>query len=132
MKSVLKLIALVFAFIMPMHTAVAQKEGSSKRMEIERLFMHQVGVFSVVIMTPQGEFSFEEIKQIWGVHVVPDVPQEKKMYVEYISFHEGSWGMDGRYSKIVIHIHSVEDINGGGYEVRYGKSHQQVQTTVVK
>lgn len=128
---ILLIAGLLFAFIAPVHSAEAQKEGSSRRVEIERLFMHRAGEFSVAIRTPQGEFTFEKINQMLDVHVVPDVSQEKKMFVEYISFHESFWSRNGRYSRIVIHIHSVEDINGGGYRTG-GKSSVSVQTTVVK
>lgn len=88
---------------------------------VERVFMHQVGDFSVLMRGPNKTLIPKELpcyRSDTGCTLVKDVSAGDSMYVEYKGRSVG--GNGDEYNSIIIHLRAAEDVGGAGY--RYGKS----------
>lgn len=112
---------------------MCQRDASTPRIEtrqqIERVFMHTPGGYSVVV-NDGGEIKVKTFEWAAPIHgggklsVLADVPEGEPMYYTGLQYGEG-----GGYLEVVIHIHSAKDINGAGWDRgKFGRG----QTNVVE
>ena len=147
----------VIALCVCFSKAHAQKGLDSARINIERVFMHEIGEYSVVIrsgnklvtvkaeiaLNPQANAEIEENRTI--VEIMDDISKNENMYITFYKFHLStrnhygslfSTGEMARWEKIVIHIHSVSDIDGAEYRKFHGtlqhRVSRKVTTTVIR
>ena len=78
---------------------------------IVRVFMARIDAYNVLIRTPNGPIV---ARYLWAnssnILIYDDVPAEKPMYaIAKNCGWSGGYGLD-------IHVHSVRDINGSGYQ----------------
>jgi hypothetical protein len=94
--------------------------------------MHEPGSFTLFVASPPGSKMLSELyisSRYTGTtpQYVVDVPTDQSMWLTYT---ENSSFWDGvQTSNIVIHLHGVENVNGGGWN--HGKSGHG-QTEVVQ
>ncbi len=126
-------------------TSLAKAEAVSDfrldRVEIVRLFMHEVGQFSVSLketdITPKrlsyilsnlpstrsSPHHCAFFADTWYIRILADAKSGEGMWIETFSA-----GIDCKF-QAEIHVHSAEDINGAGWD--HGK-HGSGMTTVVE
>ncbi len=97
------------------------------KVNIERVFMHQAGQYSVLVQEDGKLHS----RQLGWAEVYTDVEMGAPMY--YDAIHLFQKDRQDHLEKVKIHIHSAADIGGAGWIKRVGKNgHIEGQTTVVE
>jgi hypothetical protein len=138
MKSTLKLVAVLVVLF----AGILQTKAETMTMEVQRVFMHKPGEYSVMYTNtdqdatveilnrgdrkPGGEYWDWVLKNHWsdwnGVKVTEklkvDVAPGKPMYIKVTG--------SGNSVTVEIHIHSVSEVNGGDWSegTKYQKSYR--------
>jgi hypothetical protein len=98
---------------------------------VVRVFMHRELEYSFFSQEPgNAKVTIRHYCFLNDVKIFADVPKDNPMWVEasgeMIGIHEIIY-------KINIHLHSVEEVNGGGWRINRGKfGAEEGQTTVVE
>jgi len=98
----------------------------SIKMEVVQVMEHQLGRFSVKYMEKDG--SIGERYAEGDITLIPDVPEGRPMWIVERRSKSPNGGIH-YFGGTEIHIHSVKDIYGGGWN--HGK-HGSGQTNVVE
>jgi len=99
----------------------------NKKMNVDRIYMHEPGRYSVMIKTgPKGEeLEIIELRADRKIHIIADVPSQDPCWVYF----EREKTMKQSWEKIWIHVHSPQDIQGGGWNHgKFGKG----QTVIIE
>ena len=95
------------------------RNASEKQiLHIERIFMHEPGSFTLFVASPPGSKVLSELyissrySGTTPLYVV-DVPADQLMWLTYTE--NRSWWDGDQISNIVIHLHGVDEVSGGGW-----------------
>jgi hypothetical protein len=117
-------------------TSTEPKIGNPLKCNVERVFMHTPGVYSV--MVKEGEFlkayypadlwqSRGNIRGNTNTEIVADVPPDAPMWLEMWKEKDYSFGSPSE-TRTIIHIHNPDDVGGGGWRSgKGGRYHHQTE-----
>lgn len=139
--SILKTLAVCGFAILPSATLCAQEAKILEERHVEsvaRIFMHTTTSFSLLV--PDGEVTWKLIdasncvtsttRNCDAIVFITDVPEGKPMWYRVIRFREpGRWAATDRAE---FHIHTLSDIEGGGWRRSSGKSTSYGTTNVIE
>lgn len=93
--------------------AVVQKPKVENKIFFDRLFFHERDFYSVLIVKEDKtvEHKFFYTNQYNKITLICDVEKGDRMWFE--EFKNGNWVE--RTLDVIIHIHSVDDLNGAGW-----------------
>lgn len=94
---------------------------------IVRVFTHNPGQYSVLTLTEDNILKTVELND---VELVMDAPKDKPIYAIVTYFDKGT--RKEYHTKTALHVHSAEDVNGGGWTKRVGKHTYSGQTNVIE
>ncbi|RDJ34948.1 MAG: hypothetical protein DWQ19_08935 [Crenarchaeota archaeon] len=100
---------------------------------VQRVFMHLPGQYSIMVN--------DEIIPLFGQHgtwwsyqtkskIIKDVPENEPMYATII-WEQNTFSGNRVMDKVIIHIHSPDDLNGAGWDDGT-KFHRQGTTKVLE
>lgn len=114
-------------------TAPITKVREERVENIVRVFVHNPGEYSVLIEKDgkliDRSFSWHVIGSGGTVEIATDASQGEPMYAT-ITYYEKE-GSD-HHQDVVIHVHSPQDLEGGGWSRRVGKHTHTGKTNVLE
>ena len=90
------------------------KTYSKEKANCEAVYFHEHGVYSVMILTEEHQLTniyFPRSSQNLKVIILADVKDEDSLWYE-TDYYSSNWG---RFGNITIHVRSVDDLNGSGW-----------------
>jgi len=97
--------------------------------ECVRVFMHEPGRYSVLNKELKA-VSFRNMRDGNASQLVTDVPKDKAMWYEG-EYRKSVQGYNEGWKWVKIHIHDLNDINGGAWDTG-GKHSQNIQTRPIE
>ena len=120
----------IFGFLLALAVGCNNEITEGKIVNVERIYWHEGCKYSFTVPT-EGSLGFHN-ESVPGlctsddVSIIPDVPVGEKMWVYYVN----TFSLGDRFlNKMEIHVHTLADINGGGWN--HGKFGHG-QTTVIE
>ena len=111
MFSYLRLLNLVLIAVFLVGCA-PDKNYSIKIEGIKSISQHEVTYYSVIVADQKGGFESISLERCKATFLI-DIPPEKDMWVEETYVLSSAHGLQN--SHCVFHIHSLKEINGGGW-----------------
>lgn len=125
-KGLLIVLAIWFLFLSVIFCAVTWREhnkedGITECGETVRIFMHNPGEYSAMI-NKEGQIL---VVNLGYARVMTDAEKDKAPWYQIVK------SRDGNFKRATIHIHSPEEVEGGGWQ-KGGKYKKQGSTTVIE